>query len=660
MATYTLRAQKSNLLKNTAPAEVFNTETSAVITQPYMASEVSMLVGFEPVPEELYYKKLVQLDVYCYVTPTGRYGNASWPFFGVLENPFDEETATFAKFGEGFRDAAICPTPVPNGTSAYARMSITSGYSFENEAFLRALANGVRIWAENAEFTTSTSRGSQPPYATLNYEEDASFHITRCSPSDGYLPKASANIFSWDVVPVGLVLGELSHVPAVFRYKSAENGEITEIDCGESRNITVPGGTFTGDDVFWQVRATPPVGPVIESDWYKLTTVEVTSTATALSPSGAIADGNGPITFRWRHEIATGSAPTGFELQTGTDGVSFTLLASGEGPGTEYEAPGGTFVSGDIWWRVRTLNSQGAAGAWSDPARFVSVASPPTPVVSVKGVSPMPLVTWQGTDQQAFEVTLGAWQSGHRFGSDKELKCGEYLEDGYHTATVRVQNKYGLWSEAGAVGFTVQNAPGEVIDLEVSATHNAVLTWSGEVYEAFYVYRDGVPIAKTGNRSYTDNTSLGQVNYMVRGVLPEGNYTLSRVVTVTVRAPVLMIADLEAGRWRELRLSEVQSRETGTALSREVAYMSFSGQRYPSAELTEFYSKALSFTAAFSEETQSADFESLLGRLVCVKAPRGEMAIGVLEAAERVDRQFYTAFSATVTQIHYPEAVEYD
>lgn len=658
MATYTLSAKKSNLLKNTAPAEVFNTETSAVITQPYMASEVSMLVGFEPVPEELYYKKLVQLDVFCHVTPTGKYGNASWPFFSVLEIPFDEETATFAKFGEGFQDSAICPTPVPNGTSAYSQMSVTGEYS--NEVFLKALANGVRIWAYRGEFTTSTTRGSQPPYAVVHYEEDASFYITRCSPQAGYLDKASARTFSWEVLAGGLILGDLSHVPAVFRYKYAVDGQITEIDCGESRSLTVPGNTFTGEDVFWQVRATPPVGPAIESDWYRLTTVEVTSTATALSPSGVIADGNGPITFRWRHEIATGSAPTGYELQTSTDGSTFKTLSTGTGAATEFEAPGGTFPSGDVWWRVRTLNSQGAVGEWSEPVRFVSVASPPSPVVSVEGTSPRPLITWQATDQQAYEVTAGPWRSGHRFGSGKELKCGKYLEDGYYTATVRVQNKYGLWSEVGAVGFTVQNAPGEVISLEVSASHNAVLTWNGEGYEAFYVYRDGVPIAKTKDNSYTDNTSLGKVTYMVRGSLPGGNYTLSQTVTVTVRVPVLMIADLETGRWRELRLAEVQSRETGIALSREVAYMNFSGQRYPSAELSEFYSKELSFTAAFSDDGQAEDFQTLVGCIVCLKVPRGEMAIGVLAAAERIDRQFYTAFSAAVTQIHYPEVVEYD
>lgn len=88
--------------------------------------------------------------------------------------------------------------------------------------------------------------------------------------------------------------------------------------------------------------------------------------------------------------------------------------------------------------------------------------------------------------------------------------------------------------------------------------------------------------------------------------------------------------------------------------------MQFAGQRYPSAELSGFGEKTLTFAAAFVERAEAKMFEALIGRLVCVKDRHGEMVVGILEAFQKSGKRFYAAYAATVTQIHYPEVIKYD
>ena len=82
------------------------------------------------------------------------------------------------------------------------------------------------------------------------------------------------------------------------------------------------------------------------------------------------------------------------------------------------------------------------------------------------------------------------------------------------------------------------------------------LTWStGTTVTSYIVYRDGVPIAETTAKTYTDYYSNGDTVYLVRGVLSTGYYVDSLALTVPVRMPCDVLSPVEGVSWIYLRYS---------------------------------------------------------------------------------------------------------
>ena len=75
------------------------------------------------------------------------------------------------------------------------------------------------------------------------------------------------------------------------------------------------------------------------------------------------------ITFKWQHIIETGTEQTKFDIEKSSDGVSFTALASQTTAIQSYVVAANALAAGTIYWRVRTYNTDNAAGAWSDTAK---------------------------------------------------------------------------------------------------------------------------------------------------------------------------------------------------------------------------------------------------------------------------------------------------
>ena len=83
-----------------------------------------------------------------------------------------------------------------------------------------------------------------------------------------------------------------------------------------------------------------------------------------------------------------------------------------QGSARETTISAGTLSAGELLWRVRTYNTDEAAGAWSSPASVLVVAAPPTPTVDTEQ-TPRPLISWQSDGQQGYQIRIpGAWESG--------------------------------------------------------------------------------------------------------------------------------------------------------------------------------------------------------------------------------------------------------
>lgn len=488
--------------------------------------------------------------------------------------------------------------------------------------------------------------------------------ISGVSPASGYVPKFAANTFSWDVTqPTSKTYKTYSaeQTSAVFRWRAAASGEIhTLAVSGNTKSITVPADTFDADEIQWQVEATAAGGHVCLSDWMSLSTQETVPTAAPLSPNHLVVDAAGPVVFQWQHTISTGTLPTKSELQKSTDGQTWETLATIDGSAREWICPANTLTASVKYWRVRTYNTDNVASEWSEAAQIVVIAAPSAPAIQIKSTGPRPSIGWQTSEQEAYQVELdGKLSGGTHYGTDKSWESPTYLADGSHTVRVRVQNQYGMWSAWGSAALPVANTPGEAITLTVQAEENAVLSWqtSGS-YGSFLVYRDGRPIARVLESAYTDERSVGSVRYQIRGCyLDADNYGLSNEVTVDVRPPVLTVSDLDTGIELRLPYSDSQHRQTGRTVSRQVELLQLSGAYYPVAVEVDSGTDVLSVTAALTDESQVRQLMALVGKLVCVKTPQGDLVIGYITSLPKQNDEFLNVFNFTVEQIDYDDEV---
>lgn len=519
-------------------------------------------------------------------------------------------------------------------------------------------------WVELA--TTGTDR----PYLTTSVDDSfvCGLNVESLSPSDGAIIKTEQNVFGWLASDPELCLAELKQASAIFRWRSGTSGTIHTINVsGSAQSVTVPANTFAGTtSIQWQVAVTANSGVVTTSDWVTLSTADATPTAAPLSPVDTVIDGSKDVLFQWQHSIATGTAQSKADLQKSTDGSTWTTLATVTGAARQWTCPAGTLTSSIKYWRVRTYNADGIAGEWSDAAQIVVIAAPTAPSIQIKSTGPRPSISWQTSEQEAYQVELdGKLSGGTHYGTEKTWTSPAYLSDGSHTVRVRVQNQYGMWSDWGAAALPVTNTPGASITLTVQASSVADLSWqtSGS-YDFYLVYRNGKPIAKLTQTQYIDELSSGSTKYQVRGCYADSsNYGLSSAVTATITTgQYVTLYGIAAGKKVTLKHCGLKNQPVQNAISRDIQYIYMYGSTYPHAERSKFVTKKVGGTAVFLPDEDKAGFDGLIGELVCLKTQSGEMVIGYLNETSDTSRvnPDKSVVNFSIQQIDYAEVIDID
>lgn len=480
--------------------------------------------------------------------------------------------------------------------------------------------------------------------------------------ASGYVNRHISQTFAWDLVPDGdyVCLGSWEQESATFFYRAGTSGDWTSVEIsGSEQSVTIAADTLAAGTVQWKVETTDTEGTTAESEVYEINTTDSTTTATPIAPKETIENGQAPIRFIWETANDNATAPTGADLQKSNDGSNWTTFAQITDAGvTEYDAPVGTFSSGTRYWRVRAYNADGVAGAWSDPVTFVVVAAPPAPVVSADG-KPYATITWQSSGQMAYRVTVDGTSYGPYFGTAKSFETPDFLSDGSHTASVEVQGEAGLWSQPGSVTFSVTNIPGEPISLTGKFGRDAELTWSTEAaVSAFYVYRDGVRIGRTGGTRFSDRFVLGEHEYYVINKLPGGYYTRSNLATGTMRSCTRAVAAFAGGSWLEMALSDESDTEENFSWSAVVSERYVTGSDLPVVETSPYRSGTGSYKISFKDVETGAAFEALRGRKIIVKSRGGNVAIGVLSGYQKTMTNFYINYSFSVKSCSWEDFVD--
>lgn len=654
MPQVTIYANKSAYLPYMYPNTNDHSSTSFTPTD----ERDLVLFGFATVPEPVKFKIIDKIKLFLHGVGAWVYSTYQMFEYWPISEDFNEDTVTYNNKPKVMWGYGIGVEASKNAAAQW--------YSGEKPADAGAV-NACKYGIAVQEIKRiDTSRSAYRPYIVITYlDSDATATVGGLTPKSGYIPKTKDNVFSWGIYRSGLCIEDIKAASTTFRWRAGTSGTIKTIACGTAQKVTVPAGTFTTNEIQWSVSVTLNTGATVTSDWITLSTAEAAPTAKPISPVGVVIDATIVNRFSWKHIISTGTPQSKADLQWSADGTTWNTLATVTGENQYYDVPANKFTSGTKYWRVRTYNTDGTPSEWSDKAEFIAINAPSAPSIVIQSTGPRPRITWQTTEQEAYQLTLSSgYASGTVYGTEKAWRSPVYLADGSYTVRVRVQNKYGMWSEWSAAALPVSHTEGEAITLSVDAAHEAALTWqTAGSYDFYMIERDGVAIARTAQKQYVDHTSIDSVAYRVRGCYADSdNYGLSNAVTAEILPDTAMICDLESGTWQRLPLSETILRTNRISRAATISTVHLSGLAYPVAERTEFRDMAVQISCAFTAKNRAAALalEALVGRLVCAKTTQGDMATGYLKALEKNADAIMSRYSFEIQNIHREEAITLD
>ena len=637
-----------------------------------------------PVPGDAYkFKRVTKVTLTIYAQPTKESETGYkqiWAYVKGLASPLDVSTVTYVTRPSVYRQS-ISQHADGYWSTLNEIIQLSADYTPYSEERKTELKSGIKngfVFAfRGAPSGTSEAifygeKSTRKPFLTCEYSNDnVGIKADNFSPSSGaFVNRFQKNTFTWDAEDdtdlTQVCFAEVKQTAAVFewRVKNASTSKTISVS-GSTTSCTVPANTFPSGTLEWRVKVTANSGTTTTSAWQEITTTDVTPTAKPVSPSGIVIDATIVNRFSWKHIISTGTPQSKADLQWSADGTTWNTLATVTGENQYYDVPANKFTSGTKYWRVRTYNTDGTPSNWSDKAEFIAINAPSAPSIVIQSTGPRPRITWQTSEQEAYQLTLSSgYASGTVYGTEKAWRSPVYLADGRYTIRVRVQNKYGMWSEWSAAALPVSHTEGEAITLSVDAAHEAALTWqTAGSYDFYLIERDGVAIGRTVQKQYVDHTSIGSVIYRVRGCYADSdNYGLSNAVTAEILPDTAMICDLESGTWQRLPLSETILRTNRISRAATISTVHLSGLAYPVAERTEFRDMAMQISCAFTAKNRAAALalEALVGRLVCAKTTQGDMVTGYLAALEKNADAIMSRYSFEIQNIHREEAITLD
>ena len=692
MATFTVQASGSTAVAVNHPNTNYSDLAQyKLFAEPFTGTRGDVNKGDNiyikfPTPGDAYkFKRVTKVTFTIYAQPTKESETGYkqiWAYVHGLTSPLDVSTVTYATRPSVYQQTGGLTQHADGDWSTLNEIIQLSAdlkpYSEESKIELKSgIKNGFVFAFRGAPSGTSEAifygeKSTRKPFLTCEYSNDnVGIKADNFSPSSGaFVNRFQKNTFTWgatdDTTITQVCFAEIKQTSAVFewRVKNASTSNTISVS-GATTACTVPANTFPSGTIEWRVKATANSGTTTTSAWQEITTTDVTPSCKPVSPSGIVIDATIATRFSWQHIISTGTPQRKADLQWSADGTTWNTLATVTGENLYYDVPANTFTSGTKYWRVRTYNTDGTASEWSDKAEFIAINAPSAPSIVIQSTGPRPRITWQTSEQEAYQLTLSSgYASGTVYGTEKAWRSPVYLADGSYTVRVRVQNKYGMWSEWSAAALPISHTEGEAITLTVTAGHEATLTWqTAGSYDFYLVERDGVAIARTVQKQYVDHTSIGSVTYRVRGCYADSdNYGVSNSDTAEVLPETNMICDLETGVWLEMRLSETQLRTNRTSFSAGVSTVHLAGLAYPVEERSEQRDRALSVACAWPHAQRAAALalEALVGRLVCLKDRYGNMAIGSLPSLESNCDEFMRRYSFTISHTNREEAITLD
>lgn len=671
-----------------------NTHTTVVAGQSYpvggdksTVNRSSFLIGFDDFPAALKRNKLIGGQVTAFAPKIEENGAEVSGYWSssvgmIICDDFDAGTVTFNSYPAytdtyssaydyfAFSKTSYAGDKREASAPPYADVTGGSGTSDfiarKREIIRKRTVRFATYSSTKTKFTyigTKLQDGTSLPFLRVYYDDAdvaTSYVYKTAGPSGGsYSDPTEATRFAWGlkstIVSTMVYDAEFAQASAVFKWKAA-GGSYTSVNIsGSATEVTIAANTFpAATTITWYVQATDEDGTTTQTEEFTFSTADGEIYAVPVKPDSTTEAGDKSISFTWSISSDTGSEATRTELQWDDNGTWTTLLDVNE-ERRAFVAPADTFPGGAISWRVRAYNRDGVAGDWGT-ASFVVVGAPGAPENLIADGVPFLTLTWQSVGQQAFEVFVDGVSQGAKFGTGKSWTSDEPLTDGEHVIAVSVQGSYGMWSALGEIQVTIENEPGDAVELLGSFDIDAMLEWvTDSTAEDFLVYRDGVRIGHTAQAFFQDCRCLGTHSWEIINRLPDGNYTRSNSLTGTLKTESTVIAPFGTGDWIELKLTEQRNTAQRYEYTKAHSMRHIRGAAYPVLELSPYEDETATFDTAFLRNEDAKPFEDLRGRVVMIKARGDKLIVGPLTNLQKTVGDFYTSYSFSVQRIHWED-----
>lgn len=666
-ATQNVSISKMAYIRQSAPDTHYTLNSSTWYFLGYdvgQNNQGDMLIGLASFPSSLKHNKLYAARIYLQLRSTYN----GFVFLQKNKTDFDASAVTWETQPDTEGGSLLQSDHINSAGNYWCPTSFGSGTSYEKNAAAILQAPSLRIKTNQigvSDMKTGLSGGGTP-YAQISYDDSTlvDSQIQRVSgPNSGYSNPRNATVFSWDYVKSNSSLycavEEWDQASAIFYWKESSAGSYTAVSIsGNVKSTTIAANTFpTASTIQWYVEGTDEDGTTTQTPVYSFSTAASTVSAIPVEPKNSVEDGSDVIRLSWNLVSADGQAPSRVvgEWKKSSDN-SWTSLFDESSPITFYDVPANTFTAGSIDWRVEAYNIDGTVGTW-ESASFVSVAAP-LPVAGLAATAvPLTTVTWQTSEQQAYQVSVDGEVVKRAFGDNVySWQADNPLEDGLHTISVIIQGQYGLWSQPSTVTINVQNTPDDTITLTGTFGIDAILRSDAD--ETMYVYRDGVLIGKTNSDSFIDRLAIGQHSYYVEEHLVDGNYNRSNTVSGEISVDYNMIGLLYGDDWMSLKLSEKSAGEQTFSFSKQYSTMHVSGAVYPVLELGEYEDLVGGYDCAFNDLDQAKQFESFRGKPVILKSRGGNILFGAITQMQSHYGDFLTGYTFSIQRIEIEDFVD--
>lgn len=528
--------------------------------------------------------------------------------------------------------------------------------------------DGAKVYTGSGAYWASfyTDKSAFPPYVRYVLE-DIIPDVRNLYPIS-FVDETKPAIFGWEfyaeMPESGVPLVQKS---ALLQWRSAD-GTVHEIAVsGETQSYTFAANTFPANEsIQWRVQVTSDDDIASEwSAWQTVSTIENAGVVSDLYPADILVNGEVINRVSWKYINEYGTEQSAYDLEKSIDGTTWTSLSSESTSNQYYDVPAGTFVTEKAWIRVRAYNSSGVASEWIS-ASFTVRSSPPKPsIISVSADTDKPLIVWESTGQEAYEITIcndngETLYSKSLAGTEKRHKITLRLEDGSYIASLKIRNKYNLVSPAVQRAFAISTVKPDKPSLYAAQSDGGVGITFTHTTDKAVLLRNGLVIADvSGLSSYIDYTSHGACKYVLRA-LSDDSFCDSEPYEVTVGFGYALISAVDnPADCLRLRFKAGSAPENRTSTGAESASLSFAGRQYPVTEFGEHrsFSKSLSYSVLVEQDLQK--LLSLIGQIVLWR-DRKDKFYGALTEVNFTRRRSYIDVSFTISKQNISEEISYE